>query len=342
MENIGLDLHKRESQLCGISEEGRIWERSLLTSRERFAEVLGGRRPARILVESSTESEWVARHLEGLGHEVIVADPSFAPMYASRSRRVKTNRRDARTLAEACRLGAYRRAHRVSDARRQLRAELTVRQALVRTRTRYVSVLRTLIRQEGLRLPSGAVEHVLPRLAALALPPHLAAELAPLVPLLEALNGSIAAADERLAGYAATDLTIARLTTAPGIGPVTATAFVAVLDDITRFERAHHLEAFLGLTPSEASSADKRQRGRISKAGHPGLRALLVEAAWRLLRSKQTEAQALRHWAEQIATRRGRSIAAVALARRLAGILYAMWRDGTRYRGHGASQPAAA
>jgi transposase len=108
MEMIGFDLHKRESQLCILTEDGEIVERRIATTRERFTAVLGNHPPARILLEASTESEWVARCLEALGHEVIVADPNFAPMYATRSRRVKTDRRDARTLAEAAKLGAYR------------------------------------------------------------------------------------------------------------------------------------------------------------------------------------------------------------------------------------------
>lgn len=78
MDTIGLDLHKRESQLCVLTEDGEIVERRIVTSRERFTAVLGGRPPARVLLESSTESEWVAGHLESLGHEVIVADPTFA------------------------------------------------------------------------------------------------------------------------------------------------------------------------------------------------------------------------------------------------------------------------
>jgi len=100
MENIGIDVHKKESQLCIIAENGEVIERRIRTDRARFGEVLGKRARARILVEASTESEWVARCLEELGHEVIVADPSYAPMYATRSRRVKTDRRDARTLAD--------------------------------------------------------------------------------------------------------------------------------------------------------------------------------------------------------------------------------------------------
>ncbi len=95
MDNIGLDLHKRESQLCILTEDGELLEQRIRTSRERFTAVLGARAPARVLLEASTESEWVAQHLESLGHEVIVADPGYAPMYATRRRRVKTDRRDA-------------------------------------------------------------------------------------------------------------------------------------------------------------------------------------------------------------------------------------------------------
>ena len=118
MHTIGIDLHKRESQLCILAETGEITERRIATTRERFTAVLGPLPPARILVEASTESEWVAQHLESLGHAVIVADPGFSPMYATRSKRIKTDKRDARCLAEACRLGAYRATHRVSDTQR--------------------------------------------------------------------------------------------------------------------------------------------------------------------------------------------------------------------------------
>lgn len=124
MDTIGLDLHKRESQLCIIGAEGEITEKRIVTTRERFSAVLGGRVPCRVLLEASTESEWVARHLESLGHEVIVADPGFAPMYATRSKKVKTDKRDARTLAEACLLGAYRATHRVSVEQRHVRSHL--------------------------------------------------------------------------------------------------------------------------------------------------------------------------------------------------------------------------
>jgi transposase len=80
MEHIGIDVHKKETQICILTEDGELIERRVRTLADRFTEMLGSRHPARILLEASTESEWVARCLEGLGHEVIVADPNFAPM----------------------------------------------------------------------------------------------------------------------------------------------------------------------------------------------------------------------------------------------------------------------
>lgn len=339
MEIIGLDLHKRESQLSIKTADGTVLERRIGTSREWFTAVLGPRPRARILLEAMTESEWVARHLESLGHEVIVADPNYAPMYATRSRRSKTDKRDARTLRDACETGAYRRAHRLSEARRHVRADLAVRDALVRTRARYVSLAKTLVRRDGLRVPSSSSGCAAERIAALPLSPELARELAPLFHVLGVVNAPIAELDDRLAELTRTDPAAALLASAPGVGPVTASAFVATIDDVGRFRSAHELEAYLGLVPREKSSGEKRRLGRITKAGNRRVRWLLVEAAWSILRSRAParaaeslgETAALRAWALRIAGRRGKSIAAVALARRLAGILFAMWRDGVPY-----------
>jgi transposase len=163
MDHIGIDVHKRESQIYVLAEGGEVIEQRIRTEPERFAAMLGGRPRARIVLEASTDSEWVARCLEALGHEVIVADPNFAPMYATRTRKVKTDRRDARALAEACLLGAYRPAHRLSDPQRHVRGRLGVRDALVHTSTRYISVIRALLRQQGYRVPSGSAEAFIQR-----------------------------------------------------------------------------------------------------------------------------------------------------------------------------------
>jgi transposase len=334
MEIIGLDLHKRESQLCIKADDGTITDRRIATSRERFTAVFGERPCARILLEASTESEWVARHLESLGHEVIVADPNYAPMYANRSRRTKTDKRDAHTLMDACETGAWRPAYRLSEARRHVRADLAVRDALVRTRTRYIALAKALVRRDGLRVPTSASAWVPTRIAELDLSPTLTTELAPLFAVFAPLNAQIAVADARIAAFVDEDPIAARLTTAPGVGPVTASAFVATIDDITRFRTAHELEAYLGVIPSERSSGEKRRLGHITKAGNGRMRWLLVEAAWTIMRSKSPNTAALRAWTVQIAQRRGKRIAVVALARRLAGILYAMWRDDVAYDAH--------
>ena len=347
MEHIGIDLHKRESQICILTAEGELIERRIQTARERFTRVLETRAPARILLEASTESEWVAQTIEQLGHEVIVADPNYAPMYPERRRRVKTDRRDARMLAEACRLGGYRPAHRVSAEQRQVRRQLSVRDLLVRARGRTIALIRALVRSEGLRVRNGEADRFCARLDDLALPAELQAALRPLVALVTQLTERLATADAQLTQTVAANPVVQQLTTAPGVGPVTATAFVAPLDEAGRFRGAHQVASYLGLVPSETSSADRRRRSHITKAGNPRMRWLLVQAAWAARRSRRADAAGLRAWAEQLAKRRGQRIATVAVARRLAGMLFAMWRDHTTFdagrvgcrRGRGGKSP---
>jgi transposase len=330
MDFIGFDLGKVASQVCIITEDGELIERRIKTDREHLAKLLGSRPPARILIESSTESEWVARYLEELGHEVIVADPNFASMYATRSRKVKTDKRDARTLAEACKLGVYRPAHRTSDQQRHVRAQLAVREAMVRTRSRYISLISTLLRRDGLRIHnSGYTPTFLKRLAHLELPEALRAEIAPLLLLMQSLNEQIKRADEQLAQIVRDNEVVTRLCTVPGVGPVTATSFVSTLDDASRFAGPKQARAYLGLVPTERSSGERQQRGHISKAGPGRARHMLVEAAWTILRRRSAANAALHEWVTGIAARRGSRVAVVALARKLAGILYAIWRDST-------------
>ena len=337
MDFIGFDLGKLHSQLCTITADSELVERRIRTDPDSLTQLFRDRAPARILVEASTESEWVARHLEALGHEVIVADPNFAPMYSTRSRRVKTDKRDARTLAEACRLGAYRPAHRTSDRQRHVRAQLAVREAMVRTRAKYISLARALLRRDGFRVPSGDVASFARRLEALQLPAELREEVAPLLALMASLNEQIKRADDELAALVRSDPVVKRLTSAPGVGPVTAACFKATLDTASRFPDAKRVRAYLGLVPSEYSSGERQQRGRIAKVGSKRARYLLVEAAWAILRGRLPAAAALRAWALRIKERRGAKVAAVALARKLAGILYAMWRDGRDFAPHAAA-----
>jgi transposase len=331
MEHVGTDVHKNQSQICILTSDGELIEKQIRTTRERLQTVLGQREQAQILIESATESEWVARRVESLGHEVIVADPNFAPMYARRGRKVKTDRRDARALAEACRLGAYRPAHRASDEQRHVRGHLAVREALVRTRTKFICVVRSLLRREGFRVRSGGATTFVERLAELELPEHLWLEIAPLVELLSSLNHQIKRANKGIREIVRQDLLVQRLCTVPGVGPVTATSFAATVDGVERFRGAHQVEAYLGLVPRELSSGEKQRRDRITKTGNGRTRYLLVEAAWTVMRSTDPQLASLRAWVDRLASRRGRRVAVVALARKLAGILYAMMRDGTEF-----------
>jgi transposase len=127
---------------------------------------------------------------------------------------------------------------------------------------------------------------------------------------------------------AAQDPRVLRLRSVPCIGPVTAAAFLAAIDDAQRFRHAHQLEAYLGLVPREYSSGETQRRGPITKAGYSRTRWLLVQAAVSILWRRPPQAEELRIWALHIAARRGKQVAVVALARRLAGILYALLRDG--------------
>ena len=97
-----IDLHKKESQIRIVTDTGEVIDRRVTTRRDAFTQLFGLRPPMRVLLEASTESEWVAGHLESLGHEVIVADPNYAPMYGGRSRRIKTDLRDVAALTAAC------------------------------------------------------------------------------------------------------------------------------------------------------------------------------------------------------------------------------------------------
>jgi len=333
MEYGAIDLHKRSSHIRIVRADGSVvLEQKIVTAREEFARVFGSSIGMRILLESGTESEWVAQHLETLGHEVVVADPNFLPMYGSRSRRVKTDRRDVAALAEACRTGMYRRAHRAGSATRALRRTLRVRTHLVRARTNAISVLRSLLRQDGIRVGTGASEQILTHLDRVTVPPVLAAAVAPLRALLGELNRLLEEANAMVEARAAADPITRRLMTVPGVGPVVAVTFRAVLDEPSRFGGdARRASAFVGVVPSEDSSAERQHKGHITKTGPRDLRALLVQASWVIWRSRRAAAQPLRAWAHALAARRGRRIAMVAVARRLTRILFALWRDETTF-----------
>jgi transposase len=175
---------------------------------------------------------------------------------------VKTDQDDARVLVEACQLGTYRSLLRrtATSAR-----NWAVRDALVRTRTRYIVLAKALVWRDRLWVAGSKSEQVAERIVALKLPATLAAELTLLFAILVPLNAEIAGADRYIVELTAPDLIGTLLTTAPGIGPITASALVATINDITCFCSAHEFEVCLDVVPGEWSLGKKRRVGRITK-----------------------------------------------------------------------------
>ena len=161
-----------------------VLERKIPTTREALMAAFSDQARARILIESGTESEWVAQTIEACGHEVIVASPTYALMYGHRNPQIKTDRRDVVALAEACRHGIYRAAHRVSPAQRQTRRALRVREQFVRARTQLINLVRAQLKQEGYRLPLAGSETMPRRYAVLSLPAAMQTALAPAMTMI--------------------------------------------------------------------------------------------------------------------------------------------------------------
>jgi len=144
------------------------------------------------------------------------------------------------------------------------------------------------------------------------------------------LTVQIRSATKRLEDIAKKHPVCTKLMSVPGVGAVTAVRFLAALDEATRFSSAHAVQSYVGLTPGEHSSSDKQHRTSITKAGPAPLRRVLIQAAWTAMRTRPNDPMVI--WANKLATRKHKFIAVVALARKLTGILFALWRDGTTYQ----------
>jgi transposase len=332
MNIVGLDIGKRKAQVCVTREDGTIIEeRSIVQRPEELSAFFAKYPGSRILLEASTSAEWVARHLESLGHDVIIADPRFRLMYAAGDKKIKTDRRDARALAVALRVNAFRPAHRKSDEARALSLKVKLRAGLVRARTRLIQQVRAACEYEGVIIPQCNTRYFVDTARETRMPDDLTSVLEPTMLQIASVQEAVEVIDAEIEALGENDATVARLKSVRGIGALTATMFRATLDDVERFESAKEMTSYLGLVPSQNSSGDAKNRlGRITKTGDGLLRSYLVEAA-HLIMSKRTADSPLKRWALQVAARRGKKKAVVALARKLARILFAMWRDGSDF-----------
>lgn len=331
MEHIAIDVGGRESQICVRSDDGKIVEERRCATGGLTA-YLRRRAKGRVILETCAEGFAIADAALGHGHEVRVVPATLVRSLGVGARGVKTDRRDAQVLSEvSCRIDLPS-VHVPSPEARQRKSMCGMREILVGSRTRLVNSVRGWLRTQGKRPRTGAVRTFPQRVRAL-----YAREPATVVPnfverqlvTIEQLTAQIIAAGAELAELARTDATCRRLMSVPGVGPVTAVRFVAALDQVDRFPNAHAVESYLGLVPGEHSSSDHRRRTTITKAGSSQLRWTLVQAALCARRRRTDDPMVA--WSHQVELRRGRHIATIALARKMAGILYALWRDGSTY-----------
>ncbi len=327
MRSVALDLG-RKITFCEVAGE-KVMRRATVASFGDLERLLGPRTaPAKVAIEACREVWHVERRLREWGHEPLVVDTTRVKQLGVGHHNRKTDRIDAEVLARAVEKGSVPLAHVLSPHRQALRMQLGVRRGLVETRANHVTMVRGLARAYGVRLPSCAVEDFARQVEGVALGEELRQLVAPLLEVIRLLDPQIMRMDGKLETLCAAEPVVLRLCTAPGVGLIVAAAFVSVIDEAKRFRHAHQVEAYLGLVPSEHTSVHRRV-GSITKQGNSYLRALLIQGAWCILRSRGQDPLAL--WARAIAQRRGKRIAVVALARRLVGVLWAMWRDNTVY-----------
>lgn len=339
MEHIAIDLGGKESQICVRSSDGQIVdERRCRTA--ALPAYLASRARSRVIIETCSEAFAVADAALAAGHEVRVVPSTLVRSLGVGARRLKSDQRDARVLSEvSCRVDLPS-VHIPSQQARERKTLCGMREALVGTRTKLVNTVRGWLRAQGRRPRSGELSTFAARVRELYAETMLPAYVARQLRVLESLNEEIASADRELAATAKADPIAARLMTVPGVGPSTAVRFVAALDDISRFGGAHTVESYLGLVPGEDSSGERKRRTAITKAGPSELRWCLVQAAWAARRTRRRDP--MHRWVDEVEKRRGKRVAVLALARKLAGILFAIWRDGTVYepRRSGAVYPA--
>jgi transposase len=330
MQHVAIDLGGKESQACVRAADGRILHEGKLptASIEAF---LRRQPPSRVVLETCAEAFRVADAAIGCKHEVRVVPATLVRSLGVGARRIKTDRRDAQVLSEvSCRIDLPS-VHVPTDLARQRRNMCGMREELVSGRTALINCVRGWTRTELLKVRSGASETIPVRVreAALKHPSGLPEYVERLLKMIESFNEQIAKADEELERMAADDPICKRLMSVPGVGIVTSLRFVAAIDDVSRFANAHAVQGYLGLTPGENSSSERQQRTGITKAGPAAVRRALVQAAWNLRRHRPLDP--VSQWAAQVEHRRGKFVATVAVARKLAGILFAIWRDGSVY-----------
>jgi transposase len=221
--------------------------------------------------------------------------------------------------------------HVPSAQSREWKALCTHRDALVQSRTKLVNTVRGWLRTQLLQVRRGTTATFPKRTKELllSLSMGLPRHVERLLEQIELLNAQVKEADAEVKELALEDNVCRRLMTVPGVGPITAVRFKAAVDDVSRFHSAEAIASYFGLTPGEDSSSERQRRTGITRAGQISVRWTLVQGAWTALR-RAPESDMVK-WALKVAEKRGKQKAAVALARKMSGVLFALWRDGTTF-----------
>jgi len=329
-----LDVSLRSVAICIIDNEGAIrLETSVPSEVEDITAVLDSFDGTIVSVgfEAGVLTQYLTYGLQSTGYEVICMEARQVKAALSAMRN-KTDKNDARGIAQVLRSGWYSRVHVKSMRSHEIRALLSSRRAVLSKCTDLEQEVRGLFKVFGIKLPPrlghGAFDKtVRPIIEANQALTHA------LVPLLEArmaLYKNFRELDNRVRRMALADTVCQRLMTAPGVGFVTSLTFKAAVDDPTRFKRSRTVPAHFGLTPRRFQSGDMDIPGRISRAGDPDVRATLYTAAHALM-TRSSKYSSLKVWGMQLAKKRGHRRAVVAVARKLAVILHRMWIDDTSF-----------
>jgi transposase len=330
VQHVAIDLGSKESQICIRRADGTILDERKHPTR-RLTELVASWEPSRVVMETSAEAFRIADAAMAAGHQVRVVPATLVRLLGVGERGVKNDQRDAQQLSKASWQTDVPSVHIPSAAARELKSICGARDTLVESARRLTNNIRGWMRTQLWRIRGCKATTLPDRLRAHAtaigqeLPEHVERQLKTLSMLLEQLGE----ANRQVKKLALAHPVCQRLMTVPGVGPVTALRFFAAIDDPTRFSSAHRVQSYVGLTPGECSSSERERRTGITKAGPRELRSCLVQAAWAATRVKATHPMI--EWARQIADRRGRPVAVVALARKIVGILFAIWRDKSTY-----------
>jgi transposase len=329
----GLDVSVNETSVCIVDDTGRIVREVKVASEpETLLAVLktGAYRFKRIGLEAGPLSQWLFSALAEAGLPAICVETRH--MRAALQAQInKTDRNDARGIAQMMRAGLFRPVHVKTIRSQKLRMLLTHRKLLQSKAIAIENDLRGTLRNFGLKVGMVGTVKFEGRIKELVADiPDLAGMVEPLLIVRRVLREQIAVLHRRLLAIVKDDAVCRRLMTIPGVGPVVALTYRATVDVPARFRNSKAVGAVFGLTPARYQSGESDRTGAISKCGDGMMRVMLYEAA-QILLVRTAKWSWLKAWAMQIARRRGMKKAIVALARRLAVIMHRIWVDGAEF-----------